>query len=148
MMSVEHFYTVHLLEVGVTQVRAECGSDVVAFPAQFCTITGTGTLVGSAMLMAERRDLEAQQDAHLDELHESATRLTAMSHAIHAELKEQERLIEETTAEVNDVSAAVEATNARVAALVAANGGPGWCAALSALSCVAVVLFLFILAGA
>lgn len=121
-----------------------------AFPTPSLTCTATGS-VGTAtagILMAERQDLEAQQDSHLDELHASATRLTAMSHAIHAELAEQEVLIDEATGEIDDVSAAVEATNARVAALVAANGGPAWCAGLAGLSCVAFLLFLLILAGA
>lgn len=71
-----------------------------------------------------------------------------MSRNIHGELAEQERMLREAEEEVQDVTDAVQATNERVQALIRANGGPGWCALLTCMSCTVVVLFLLILWGA
>jgi t-SNARE complex subunit (syntaxin) len=92
--------------------------------------------------------MHGEQDAHLDAIYDSVQRLGQLSLHIHTELDAQHEMLEEAEAEMDDTQAAVRATNQRIKALIDANGGKQWCAVISCLVFIVVVLFFLILAGA
>ena len=90
----------------------------------------------------------ADQDQHLDAIYNSVQRLGKLSLTIHDELDAQSHMFEEAEAEMDSTQAAVNETNKRIKVLIDANGGTKWCAAIACLSCIVVVLFFLVLAGA
>jgi hypothetical protein len=103
----------------------------------------SGNTVTQSLHPAVRAEVEAQ-DAVLDRLGESVTRLQHLSQAIHTEIEEQDRLIDETEGEIVEADNRIQAATRRTRALIERSGGNKWVGALLCLSCILVVLFLYI----
>jgi len=106
------------------------------------------TTVATVYTLLSIQMAAADQDQHLDAIYDSVQRLGQLSLNIHDELDAQSQMLEEAEAEMDATQAAVNETNKRIKVLIDANGGSKWCAAVACLTCIVVVLFFLILAGA
>ena len=93
-----------------------------------------------------RREIAAQ-DAVLDALTVSVTRLGALSEHIADEIKAQDSMLDELEDTVSRADAGLDAAAARSRALARRSGGPGWCACLACLAAMLLALFLMLLLG-
>lgn len=89
-----------------------------------------------------RREL-AEQDAVLDALHSSVSRLGVISEKIHEEIVVQDRMLDDLEDSVERVDASVNDATARARGLLRQNGS--WCCILGVVAAILLIFIVFLL---
>jgi hypothetical protein len=99
---------------------------------------------GNVSQLAMRQELD-EQDAVLDALHSSVTRLGSISEKIHEEIVVQDRMLDDLDESVLRADAAVNSATRRTRELIRRGGGGRWCCVLTVLGVVLGLLLIYIL---